>query len=95
MMANDEGRIRNRIVVDAHGKNDKIGLLMVECEERRQFLNARCAPACPEVEQDHMSAVVGQVNRGSAVRNGEIWSNFSGLRGMRTATARGQKSERK
>ena len=90
-MANDKTRIRSGIVVDADRKNDEIGILMMEREERWHLFNARHAPAGPEVEQDDTSAVAGKVNGGSAVGDCEIGSRFAGLRGMRTAIARRQK----
>jgi hypothetical protein len=62
VMANDKGRVGGGIVVDADGKNDEIGILMMKREERRQFLDARRAPAGPEVEQDNLAAIAGQVN---------------------------------
>jgi len=62
MMADDKSRICGGIVIDAHSKNDEIGVLMVEREERRQFLDTRHAPAGPEVKQDDLAAVACQVN---------------------------------
>ena len=91
MMANDERRIGGAIVVDADGENDEIGLLMMELEKRRQLLDTRHAPACPKIEQDNLAAVAGKMNGGRAVGDGEVGRGLAGLRGMRTAIARGQK----
>jgi hypothetical protein len=90
MMFNDEARIGGAIVVDADGENGETGLLVVEREERGHLLNAGRAPGSPEIEQDNLATVARQVNRGCAVRDGEVGSKFAGLRGMRAAIARGQ-----
>ena len=90
-MANDEARVGGAIVVDADRENDEIGLLMVKREERRHLLDTRHAPGSPKVEQDNLAAVAGKMNGGRAVRDGEVGCGLAGLRGMRTAAARGQK----
>jgi hypothetical protein len=92
VISNNEIRIGGTIVVDAYRENGKIGLFMVEGEERRHLLDARHAPACPEIEQDNLAAVAGKMNGGRAVGDGEVGRGFAGLRGMRTAITRGQKS---
>jgi len=90
-MANDEARVGGAIVVDTDRENDKIGLLMMKREERRHLLDTWHAPGSPKVEQDNLAAVAGKMNGGCAVGDGEIGCGLAGLRGMRTAVARGQK----
>ena len=90
MMFNDEARIGGTIVVNADGENGEAGLLMMEREKRWHLLNAGSAPRCPEIEQDDLAAVIRQMNCGCAVGDGEVGSRFAGLRGVRTAIARGQ-----
>jgi hypothetical protein len=66
---------------------------MVEREQRGHLFDARYAPACPEVKQDNVAAVAGQMNGGRAVGDGEIGGNLAGLGGMRAAIARRQRSQ--
>ena len=51
------------ILVDAHGQDDQVGLVVVELEKGRQFDDAGLAPGGPEVEQHNLAAIVGQVDR--------------------------------
>jgi hypothetical protein len=62
------------ILVDADGKDDQVGLVVVKIEERWQLDDAGLAPGGPEVEQDHPAPVARQVNGGGAVGDGEVGS---------------------
>src|SRR5215469_2455466 len=58
----EESLVCAGILIDAHGQNGKFRVVVVESDERRSFLNARTAPAGPEIEQNHLAAIVGKLN---------------------------------
>ena len=71
------------------------GLIVVELEQRWQLDDAGLAPGGPEVDQHHLAAIVGQMNGGGAVGDGEIWGRLAGLAGCapRLQADRGQREQ--
>ena len=93
VMTDKETGIGSGIVVDADGEDGQGGHLVVQFEERRQLLEARGALAPPEVEQDDIAAIAGQMHGGGAVGDRKIGRGLVGLRGMRAAVARRDKGD--
>jgi hypothetical protein len=82
------------ILVDADGQDGEIGALMVELDEGRHLLNAGGAPSGPEVHQDHLSTIAGQMHGGGAVGDGEVGGALAHLGGMGAAIAAGREGQR-
>ena len=61
--------------------------------ERRRFLNTGRALAPPEIQQHHLAAVAGQVNRVLAVADGKVGSDFVCIVRVRTAIATARKRQ--
>jgi hypothetical protein len=85
--ASEETHISVGIFVDADGENGEVGTLMVKFNECGSLLNARAAPTGPEVEQDDLSPIVGQVDGVNAVSHGEVGCNLADLRRLGAAIA--------
>jgi hypothetical protein len=60
------------VLVDADGHDGQIGPLVMKLDEGGHLFNAGRAPCCPEVEQHHAAAVVGQVNARGSIGDGEV-----------------------
>ena len=52
------------VFVDADSDDGEIGLVAVQIDQRRQFFDAGTAPAGPEVEQNDLAAVTGEMDAG-------------------------------
>jgi len=78
------------ILVDADADHCQVGPVVVELEERRRLLDAGSAPGSPKIQQDHFAAIVGQVDGGASVRDGEIGCRGGELGRMSAAVARGE-----
>ena len=79
------------IFVDADSDNRKIRPVVMQILKPRSLLDARCAPAGPEIEQHHFAAISGQVHRVGPVVDGKIGRNLADLSGTGSAVAAGQK----
>ena len=93
MVADQEAGIGGGIVVNADGEDGQAGHLVVQFEERGQLLEAGGALAPPEVKQDHLAAIAGQMHGGGAVGDCKVGRGLVGLGGMRAAVARREKGE--
>jgi hypothetical protein len=67
----------------------------MEFEERRQFRDAGLTLTPPEVEQDNLAPVIGQMDGGQSVGDVKVRGCMTGLRGMRAAVACGHQGQRK
>jgi hypothetical protein len=94
MMAGEEAVVGGRVLVDADGKDGKLGVVMLKLKERGHLLDTGRAPGGPEVQQHDTAAIAGEVNGGFAIGDGEIRSGFAGLAGMSSAIASREKKER-
>ena len=94
MAAGEKAAVGVRIFVDADGQDGQVGLLVVQFEQRGHLLHAGRAPGRPEVEQHHLAAIAGQMDRGRAVGDGEIRGRLAGLGRMRAAVAARRKRQR-
>jgi hypothetical protein len=92
--AKQEAGVGVGVLVDADGEDGEAGLVVVEFEKRWQFDDAGLAPSGPEVEQDDLAAITGEVDGGCAVGYGEIGGGLAGLGGMGAAVAGGDKGQR-
>jgi len=90
----DEVAVGVGVFVDADGQDGEVGLVVVQIEQGGQLHHARLAPGSPEVEQDDLAPVVGEVNGGRAIGDGEVRGRVAGLAGMRTAVAGRQQGQR-
>src|SRR5580658_383046 len=72
VMTGNEGRIRCGVVVNADGEDDQVRHVVVELDEGGQLLQARSALAPPEVDQDDLSTIVGEVDGVGAVAHREV-----------------------
>lgn len=86
----DEVRIGFGIFIDADSENDEVGVVMVKLEKRGQFHNAGSAPRCPEVEQNDLAAIAGEMDGAGAVGDCEVGRLFAGLQRMRSAITAAQ-----
>jgi len=93
--ADEKAAIGIGIFVDADGEDGKAWLVLVELEERGKFYDAGSAPGGPEVEQNHMAAIVGEVDGGLAVGDSEVGGFLAYLAGMYTAIAGRDERQRK
>jgi len=94
MTADEKAIVSAWVFVGADSQNDEIGLSVVEFEQRWHLQNAGLAPCCPEVEQHHVAAIGGKMNRRCSVRNSEVRGYAAGLRGMHAAIAGGHEAQR-
>ena len=93
-VAGDEAVVCVRVFVDADGEDGEIGAVVVEFNESWHLLDARRAPGGPEVEQDDLAAIAGEMDGGGSVRYVEVGGGFAGLRGARAAIAGGKQGQR-
>ena len=85
----DEAGVGSRVFVDADSQNDQVGIGAVELEQRRQLGHAGATPSGPEIEQNDLAAVVGQMDGCEAVGDFEVGGGLAGLCGACTAVAAG------
>lgn len=90
----DEGRVGVGVFVDGDGEDDEVGIVVVELEKRGQFCHAGSAPGGPEVEQDNLASIAGEMDRVGAVRDREVGCGLSGLCGMCATVAAGGEGQR-
>ncbi len=90
----DEVPVHLGIFIDAHSQDDQIGLVVMELEEGRHLHDAGGAPGGPEVQQDDLAAIAGEVDGGGSVGDGKVGGHVAGLGGMRAAVAGGDEGQR-
>lgn len=93
VVTSNKARIGVGVFIDADGNDGNAGQLVVEGEERGGFLNAGHAPGGPEVDEDDLTTVAGEMDGGGAVGEGEVGGRLAGLRRMRAAVAGGQQGK--
>ena len=76
-----------RIFVNAHRENGQVRLFMMQGDERRRFLDAGPAPTGPEIEQNHLAAVLRELDGIRSVRNRKVGGLLADLRGLCAAIA--------
>ena len=94
----DEALVVAFIFVDADGEDGQIGAVAMQLQQAGEFLNAWNALRPPEIEQNNLAAIVGQMNGGCAVGDCKVWSGFAGQTGMGSAIAgrhEGQRDEQR
>jgi len=62
MAVADEARILIRVFIDADRKNDEVRIVVMKLEEGREFLDAGCTLAPPEIEKHHLPPIVCEMN---------------------------------
>jgi len=92
--AGEELAVGIRVFVDADAEDGQIGVFVVQIEQGGQLLDAGRAPGGPEVDQDDFASIVGQMDAGGAVGDGEVGRYLAGLRGVRTAVAGCEQGQR-
>ena len=91
VVTDDEVFVVIFVFVDADGDDGDVWVLALKFDERRQLLNAGTAPGSPEIQQDGLATIAGEVHRAGAVRDGEIRRLNVQKQGTRaTVAARGQ-----
>lgn len=89
MTAGEEFFVGIRVLVDTDGEDNQVRAIVVELEKGWQLDHTGGAPGSPEVDHDHLAAIVGEVNGGGTVGDGEVGGEFAGLCGMGAAIAGG------
>ena len=85
MVVDEELMVRVDIVVEINRKNDDLGHLLLQINERGKFFKTGSTPRRPEIEDYNFSAVVCEADRSCAVNDGEIWGCFCELCGVGAA----------
>ena len=60
-VANEPG-VGIRIFVDAYRKDHEVRIVVMQLQQRGQLFNTGSAPRSPEIEEHHLTAIVGQMN---------------------------------
>jgi len=93
MVVNEKAAVSVRVIVNADSQDGQIGPFVVKFEQRGHFSDTGCALTPPEVEQHYAASVVGQMNRGRAVRDIEVRGWLAGLRRMRAPVTSGREGQ--
>jgi len=91
--ADEEAFVFVFVLVNTDSEDGQVWAVVVEFGQSRHFLNAGRAPGGPEVDQDDLAAVVGEMNGRGSIGDGEIWSRLIEQKRTRAAVAAGRKSQ--
>jgi hypothetical protein len=75
------------VLVDADRKDSQIGAVVMELDQAGHFLNAGDALRPPEIEQDDLTAVAGEMDGRDVVSDSEVGSELASEAGTRAAVA--------
>jgi len=89
----DEARVLIRVLIDADRKDGEIGIVVMQLKQGRKLLDTGSALTPPEIQQDHLAAVVGQMNGSKPVGDIEVGGLLACLRGMGSAVAAGNNGQ--
>lgn len=93
VMRGEKVRVGVGIVIDAYGKDDDAGHLVVEVKERGHFCHTGTTPCGPEVEQNNLSAIIGEMDAGIAIGEGEVRGRMADELGTRATVAGGHQTK--
>jgi len=94
MAAEDEAAVGVGVFIDADAEDGEIGTVVVELDEGRHLLDAGRAPGGPEVEQDNLAPVAGEMDGGGSIEDGEVGGRLVHLRRARAAITGGGEGQR-
>ena len=82
------------ILIHADGDDQDLRHLLLHGSERWKLCNAGDTPGSPEIEDDDLAPVVGQMDAAIAVRYCEVWGDAACLPGMTATIAAGGKQQK-
>lgn len=82
--------VRLGIVIDRDGQDIHLGHLLLQIFQAWQLLQAGSTPCCPEIQHDHLTVILLQVNGCIGIVHGELRRRFSNLLRVVAAIATGK-----